>query len=192
MSGIGSQHRQSHSAHSESQDTLFKREVREPEGWTQVFSPVPQDHPLSCPFPVTFNRIRRQLPLALTPRNRHRGLWWPESLNVFSQDPLTISLNRKVKRFSFSTRTSFVPLSDTWGLIKEDVGLLSLPRKKLEKDTNWLPSSFPPTRALTPLPPKRPLSRSRNKYLFGASTQPLLCLLRVGRGQCLGPQSGPQ
>lgn len=62
MSGTGSRHRQSRSARSESQDTLLRVEVRVAESWTQVFSLVPQGHPLGCPLPVTFNMIKRQLP----------------------------------------------------------------------------------------------------------------------------------
>lgn len=160
------------------------------EGWTQAFSPVP--NLLGCPFPGILNRPRKQQPPALTPRDRQEGLCPSESLNfLFSESPHHPP-EQEGEEVSFFCQTSSVPLSDSRGLTREDVGFFPLPGKKLEKDTTWLPSSTPPppTRAL--LYPGLPPSRSRNKYLFGASTQPLLCLLRVGWGQCLGPQSSPQ
>lgn len=80
------------------------------EGWTQVFSHVSQDHPLGCPFPVTFNRITRQLPPTLNLRDKHEALCWPESLNfLFSESPHH-STEQEGENFPFSTRTSSVLL----------------------------------------------------------------------------------
>lgn len=150
------------------------------------FQPRPPRPPSWLAFSGDFQRDQRAA------SSSHCFRWTQRPLLLVSEPelsflriPLTIPLNRKVKRFPFSTR----PLSVPRGLIKEDVGLFPLPGQKLEKDTTWSPSSsHPPLSILYP----RPASKSWNKYLFGASTQPLLCLPRVGWGQCLGPQSSPQ
>lgn len=93
-------------------------------------APSPQDHPLGRPPLVTLNMTRRQLPPTLNPRGRYQG--WTESFNfLFSQNPFTIPLNRKVKRFPSPTWASSGPLLGTTlgakELIKEDVGLFSSP-----------------------------------------------------------------
>lgn len=161
------------------------------EGWTPVFSPVPQDHPLvalSQGYSPGSGGSLHPAPLQTDAKAFVVSL---RAGTFLSQNPPHHSPEQAGGKVSFFHQASPVPPSVPRGLIKEDVGPFPPPRTEVRKGHNLVTLLLFPS-PLQPLLYPRPASKSRNKYLFGASTQPLLCLPRVGWGQCLGPQSSPQ